>query len=323
MTFYRHIIKKAWEITWKFRFLWFFGLFAALLGNGGEYEIIMKTFGDDQSAGLFPGLKTLADTGIFTMQGLRNVAMTAATDPVNFFVVIVILLLTLAVGAFLVWLVIISQAALVNSSAKIIQNKKIAFREALQSGMNNFWPVFFLNLFNRLIFSGIFLLLLIPLVASLSLAAPIYVILFIIFIPASIFISFIIKYSIGYVVVKGQPLTISLRNGWKLFKENWLISIEMALLLALINLALGLLAIFIVLVLAVPFLFLAAIFIKFGSVAGFWIVALSGFGSFMVFLFLAGAILATFQVSAWTGLFLELINKGGTSKIVRMFGKSQ
>jgi peptidoglycan/LPS O-acetylase OafA/YrhL len=123
--------------------------------------------------------------------------------------------------------------------------------------------------------------------------------------------------------VKGQPLAISLRNGWKLFKENWLISIEMALLLALINLALGLLAIFIVLVLAVPFLFLAAIFIKFGSVAGFWLVALSGFASFMVFLFLAGAILATFQVSAWTGLFLELINKGGTSKIVRMFGKSQ
>jgi hypothetical protein len=323
MTFYRHIIKKAWEITWKFRFLWFFGLFTALLGNGGEYEIIVKTFGDEESAGLFPGLRTLADTGIFTMDGMRNVARTAATDPINFSIIIIVLLLTLAVGVFLIWLVIISQAALVNSSAKIIQNKKTAFRETLQSGISNFWPVFILNLFNRLIFSGIFVLLLIPIAVSLSLAAPLYVILFIILIPVSIFISFIIKYSIGYVVIKGQPLSAALKNGWKLFKENWLVSVEMALLLALINFALGLLAIFIVLVLSVPFLFLAAIFINFGSVAGFWLVALLGFAGFMILLFLAGAILATFQVSAWTGLFLELINKGGTSKIVRLFGKSE
>jgi hypothetical protein len=41
MSLYRSILKRAWEISWKFKYLWFFGLFAALLGNGGEFEIIL------------------------------------------------------------------------------------------------------------------------------------------------------------------------------------------------------------------------------------------------------------------------------------------
>ena len=44
MTLYRDIIKEAWQITWRRRFLWFFGLFAVLLGNGGEYEILFQNF---------------------------------------------------------------------------------------------------------------------------------------------------------------------------------------------------------------------------------------------------------------------------------------
>ncbi len=42
---YRPIFKKAWEITKQNRFLWIFGLFAALAGNGGIYEILFKGFG--------------------------------------------------------------------------------------------------------------------------------------------------------------------------------------------------------------------------------------------------------------------------------------
>ena len=42
ITLYRDIIKEAWYITWRRKFLWFFGLFAVLLGNGGEYEILIQ-----------------------------------------------------------------------------------------------------------------------------------------------------------------------------------------------------------------------------------------------------------------------------------------
>ena len=37
---YREILKKAWQITKKFRLLWVFGIFAAFLGNASEYETL-------------------------------------------------------------------------------------------------------------------------------------------------------------------------------------------------------------------------------------------------------------------------------------------
>jgi len=321
MTFYRNIIKKAWEITWKFKYLWFFGLFAALLGNGGEYEIISRTFTDDGQTQLFPNLSTIASTGIFTLTGIKNIFKIALTDPANFSITLVILLVSLALVIFLVWLVVISQAALVNGSAKIIQNKKTNFKDTLQAGMGKFWPVFALNLINRLILSGVFILLLVPVLLSFSLVSLTYIVAFVVLIPVAILISFIIKYSIGYVVVKGQGILEAISSGWGLFRKNWIISIEMALLLALINLGLGILAMLVILIIAIPFLFLAAVFLNFAAKAGFWLVIILGFLTFVVLLFTTGAIIATFQVSAWTGLFLELVNKGGVSKIVRIFSK--
>ncbi|MFA6171514.1 MAG: hypothetical protein WCW77_02470 [Patescibacteria group bacterium] len=321
MTFYRHILKKAWEITWKLKFLWFFGIFAALLGNGGEYEIITKTFIDDGQTQLFPNLSTIASTGIFTPQGLKNVLKTAQTDPINFAIVILFLLVFLALSAFLVWLVVVCQASLVGASAKYIQNKKPVFKDSIQSGIGNFWPVFTLNLINRIILTGVFTLLLIPILMSFRMVSLTYIAAFIILIPAAIFISFLIKYSIGYVVIKGQGTMESIRSGWELFKANWLVSIEMALLLALINLGLGIIAILLILIIAIPFLFLAAVFLNLAFKAGFWLVMILGLLSFIGLIVLTGAIIATFQVSAWTGLFLELINKGGVSKIVRIFSR--
>jgi multisubunit Na+/H+ antiporter MnhC subunit len=321
MPFYRNILKKAWEITWKIRFLWFFGLFAALLGNGGEYEIISRTVGGN--AELFPNLKALINTGIFTSEGLRNAGRTAVRDPLGFSVIIGALIIGLALAAFLVWLVIVSQAALVNSSAKLILNKKTDLRDGLQSGKAKFWPVFFLNLANRIIFSGIFILLLLPIVMRFNIPVIAYIFSFVVFVPVSILISFIIKYSIAYAVVKGQRMLEAVANGWLLFRNNWLISVEMSLLLAVINLILGAAAIMALLVLAVPFVFLAAVFLNLGSILGFWLIVFFGLVFFIALLCLTGAALATFQISAWTGLFLELINKGGVSKIARLLSNEK
>jgi hypothetical protein len=51
MTLYRSIFRQAWAITWQYKYLWFFGFFAALLGNGGEYEILSKGLRGDMSQG--------------------------------------------------------------------------------------------------------------------------------------------------------------------------------------------------------------------------------------------------------------------------------
>ena len=42
---YRQILKKAWQITKKFAYLWPLGIGVAFLGNGGEYQVLINQIG--------------------------------------------------------------------------------------------------------------------------------------------------------------------------------------------------------------------------------------------------------------------------------------
>jgi hypothetical protein len=92
----------------------------------------------------------------------------------------------------------------------------------------------------------------------------------------------------------------------------------MAFILFFINFLAGLIIILSILILVVPFLFLAIILYKLASVIGFWLIIMIGLVVLLCIVVLGGAALTTFQTVSWTGLFLELINKGGTSKIIRI-----
>jgi hypothetical protein len=61
--------------------------------------------------------------------------------------------------------------------------------------------------------------------------------------------------------------------------------------------------------------------IKFGLFFNFWVLMVLAFVILLMVIFLIGSVLATFQISSWTGLFIELIGRGGVSKLVRMFDK--
>ena len=125
------------------------------------------------------------------------------------------------------------------------------------------------------------------------------------------------KYAIGFVVLEESRFVDSIRSGWELFKENWLVSMEMALILFLIGLGVSIAYLFAVLILFTPFLLIGLVLSKI-TILGYVITFLIAFIFYLVALFFTGAILSTFQTVSWTTLFLQLLNKGGTSKIVRV-----
>jgi hypothetical protein len=145
-----------------------------------------------------------------------------------------------------------------------------------------------------------------------------YVIAFIIFIPVALALSFIAKYAIAYIVIKGHGFMEAVKAGWQLFIKNWLVSVEMAFILFFINFFVGLLLVLTILTLTIPLLFLALAAYKLTSLAGLWIVAVLALTMLLAIIILGGAMLATFQISSWTGLFIELTGKGGISKIIRL-----
>lgn len=318
MSFYRNILKQAWRLTWRNKYLWWFGVFAALLGNGGELEILFNRPAGGQE--LFPAWRRLASTGIFSRSALSNIGDLFQRDTLNMIFILTVGLASLAVFLFLVWLVVVSQAALVNNSAAAIKQKKHNFREGINAGVLNFWPVLVLNFLVKAAVYLLFAAISLPLIFSpASFGAKLfYIFALIVSVPLVIVLSFIMKYAVAYVVISRFRLGQAIKRGWLLFKENWLISFEMAVILFLINLLAGFGIILAILTLAVPFLFLGLISYYSFALIGPWFIAALAFTSFLLIILVIGAALSVFQISSWTGLFLELNKNGGTAKLVRV-----
>jgi len=325
MTLYRNILKSAWKNTWHNKYLWFFGLFAALIGNGGELEIFFKSFNERMDGGFVNWVKTMSSTGIFSMNALRNIGHLIMEDTGTMFLLIFTLILILVLGGFLLYLVIMSQIAIVNNTANDKLGKKHDIQTGVKAASKSFWSVLGLNFILKFFSYILFGILTIPIALSLISKGiwgygVLFVVLYIIFVPVILFFSFIIKYAIAYAVIKNEHWIESLKNGWSLFMKNKLISIEMTFILFFINLLSAFALILIFLVLSVPFIFI----LVFSNILAYMNVFFIFMGIiilFIIFTAFVGSILATFQISTWTYLFIELETKGGTSKLKRLFQK--
>ena len=326
MYLYRTILSQAIKNVWRHKYLWFFGLFAALLGNSGEMQILFYRY-DNLSSGLFPGCRRFLETGFFSKATIINIGRLAQEEPFSLFMVLSLFIIFAALSVFIISLSISSQAGLVNNAASIKTDKKHSFKEGLATGMKNFWPVLGLNIILKLIIFIIFVILSLPIIASISTAnftttSLIFVISFLIYVPLAITLAFIIKYAVAFVVIKGSRFFESIKLGWKLFIKNWLVSIEMAFILFFINFLAAVLLLLLLLVFSVPFLFIILLFAKFGLVFYTWIIIVLAIIFYLSAIVLAGSVLSAFQIFSWTGLFIELIGKGGVSKLTRLFSKN-
>lgn len=319
---YRNILKQSWQVIWHNKYLWFFGIFATLLGNVGEGKILSYILGENDR-NILSTFNHISQTGIFSHQAFSNITTMMSQDPSSFFKVIIFFLLILVLSGFLIWLATVSQVAIVNNTVNIIKQKKHNFQEGINVGVKNFWCIFILNIIVNIVIVFILTIISLPFIfgkINIIIASLFYVILFIIFISIAISLSLIAKYAIACIIIKGYKLFDAIKFSWKLFKDNWIVSLEMAFILFFINFVAGLIIILLLLTLATPFILLAFIFYYFASSFGFWAVVMLAFLSALLFIVIGGSMLSTFQISSWTGLFLELIKNGGTPKIVRIFG---
>lgn len=328
MFLYRGILKKSLAITWRHKYLWFFGLFASLLSGAGRYNMSFSRVSKNWDESFFANFVHLTKSGVFNANTFSNLGLLFKQDPISTTVYIVFSLIFITLSLFLLWLIIVSQIGLVNNSAKIIKNnkgKKTTIREGVDAGIKNFWPVLGLNLIINSLIGFLAILIGLPLIFITVRSGGgidlLYFVLFIIFIPLALIFSFLLKYAICYIVIKGKSFIDSIGAAWRLFIENWLISIEMAFILFFIDvlsiLALGLA----ILILAIPYLFIAFGLSSLVSLNLFWILLILGIVLIILLVILAGSVIACFKLVAWTDLFINLTGKGGLSKIIRLAEK--
>jgi len=166
--FYRDILGQAWKNTWRNKYLWFFGLFAALLGNGGEIGLIFRGLNADTGNGFLFRFKEFVSTGIFSKEIFANIAYLATEAPFSLFMVMAVLFIFLLLVLFMLWLIMVSQGALIHNAVRISTGKKHDFKDGLEMGIKKFWPVFFLNVSLKIIIFAVLALISVPIITALS-----------------------------------------------------------------------------------------------------------------------------------------------------------
>lgn len=328
MLSYRSILKQAWKISWKNKYLWFFGFFASFISFTAEFKVISRSISLETGIKTLNNIKMFLNTGILSKGSWQNILELFKNDPKSIIFLIFIFLLILAITFFFIWLATVSQIGIISSVNKIMKNsrEKLNIRTELKTGNKKFWPIFGLNLIVSIIINAIYLLIslmfILVVLKGQTFSTFLYGIIFIIFIPISLFLSFIFKYAIAYSIIENEKFCNSIKQGWNLFFKNWLISVEVAIILFFINLV-AIILLSIISFIGFFLLFgiaLSAVFMT-SSAFLFWLILIIGILLLLAILILGGSLLNVFQISSWTDLFVQLRNKGGVSKLERTFQK--
>lgn len=327
--FYRQILKRAWEITWENKILWFFGFFAlALLGNNRAYNLVLNNLDlisrEDLTTfytfRLYERALTSFDGIIIFFNGLGNLII---NKPLSFFLSILIFLAVTTLMLALVWLMINSQICLIKGIDRAKEKKKIGIKDSFLLARKYFWPILGLNIVVQIIIYLLFIIFIYPAIAYSSffsaLTSILFIFFFVIFIPLSIILAFLTIYASSFIVLRDQKLIKSIGSAWQLFYKNWIPSLEMGLILFFIDIAAALGLIILIILLGIPFLLLSVIFYFLASQAGLIFVAILMVICLIALIIIFTAILSTFQYSAWTLLFLNLTEKNFSGKIVEIF----
>jgi hypothetical protein len=292
---FTQILKDSWRMTWKHRFLWWFGLLIALGSGGGmQFRSIGSQGKNPQGEMIAENWKRIIDNyGTWIWIGIA---------------VIIIL-------AIVVWLLrIISQAGIIRSIDQINRGESTNFASGFSQGKVYFWKIFFIDIVISFLLLLLVIVFLVPVIflftnKAIVLGVLIALMAVAIFIPIAVMAGYMRRYSYYYIVLANLDVRAALENSYLVFRRNIIPSIILSLifipvsiifLLAVISVAIIVGAIFFVLGLVVHFIFpIIAVYIVIG-------IAVLIFVSVVILL---RSVLEVFFQSAWYLFFKQIASE--------------
>jgi hypothetical protein len=147
---YSSLLSKAWNITWKFKVLWFFGFLAALGGagwggSGGGSSSPNFNFSNDSSSVNYPrGDYPRGDIPQEWQSAYDQLSKIDINTWITIGVVVICSLLLLGLAFWL--LSIVGRGGLIGGIVAADTNDKVTFREAWDTGTHNFLRLFLIRL---------------------------------------------------------------------------------------------------------------------------------------------------------------------------------
>lgn len=311
---FRNALKEAWFLVWHNSSLWLLGLLSALfagsfgLGNFiGQLMITMATGGNAAS---FLGFHMPA-------LGMSKVAA------VMWFVWLIGIMIALAIAV--VYISVTSRTALLIATADYYKKGVYPkLSKIWNDGLKFFWKIFTIELARKIILGLAVLFFGFVWICLPFDQGALNLIINIVALTATIAIGWAVSaisvFASGYAVIDKKPLSSALKKGWALFHNHLLVSLEVGLILTLID------ALLIVLFTAlISFTFLPSLFIwilagAFSSPAIAILGTAIGFVITILLIAIFGAIYNTFYTSVWMYLFMKMHHEGIFSRIIHHIG---
>jgi hypothetical protein len=318
---YRAMMRQALKITWSAKYLWFFGLFAVILEGDRIVNLVVDKYPRlFESENLANSIRDSYSNDFFSLifSNIKNFFSSFTLSNT------LLMLLFLVIGVFLIWLAIISQSALFSGAYKIYKKQKTNFGDLFKFGNKIFWKTLWLNILARISLAIAWLIVASPFIivfvkSGSEWSKSAFVITsFIISIIFGLIIYFLLRYSLLFAINSGNGVKEAIKNSWKLFIKNWLVSLEMAILLFLVDFLTVIILFLGMVVIAFPLMFLA-IFLEgagFSGPTSLVIGAMYSIGVLWV-IFIA-AFSSVFRHSVWAVLFVHITEGEVIPKIVRL-----
>jgi hypothetical protein len=297
---YIEILKNAWQIAWKNRFLWWFGLIIAISSPGG-LNFNFSTGGN----------KKIDDAAVqkavdFIAQNMHWIVIGVIT--------LVALFIVLAIaGAF-------ARAGLLKSIDAILKNKPAGFKAGMKEGKKYTWKLIMMGFLIFFMALASVAILIIPVIFLLASGAYIAgallgIFAFLILIFIIILVSFLKLFGNLYIVLGELTVWNALEKAYALLQKNFASSIIMALIFIPLGLAFMMLTIAVLIALAIIFIPLGLLFYIITGIHGAVASACIGLAIFLAIFLALRSIYETFSQTAWFLFFLEIAKPKVEEKI--------
>jgi hypothetical protein len=293
------VINRAWQITWKYKVLWIFGILASCSRGSGGGSSGGGGGGGGEGNGYSP-FHTNEMERIFNQIGDWLAS--------NWWVVALIILGVILLVLISIFLGTIGRIGLIRGTLQAEEGaEKLSFGELFSGAMPYFWRVFGLSFLIGLITFLLFIPFLFFGVLTAGIGFICMLPLLCLLIPVSIAIYLIIELANVAIVKENIGLWDGWKRGWELLRTNLGPVILMGLILFVISFVIGLVIALPILMIVVP----AAIGMASGQTldTNMWIIAGVCFAAFLPVALLVQGVFNTFMGAAWTLTYNRLTNK--------------
>lgn len=291
------VLSRAWQITWKYKVLWIFGILAGCNrgggGNRGSSNVEYQTGSGDN---LFPRQWQI----FFENLGGWLVS--------HWWVMALIGLVFLVLILVAIFLGTIGRIGLIKGTLDAEAGaESLSFGTLFSESMPFFWRVFGLSL---LIFLA-FLVILSPLIFFGVVTAGVGFLcilpLLCLLVPVGIVVNLILELANVAIVKENVGIWDGFRRGWEMIRTNIGPLLVMALILFAISLAIGLIIAMPIFIIVIP-AFIASIGMGQGSNISYIPLIVAGlcFAAYLPVAWLLNGVLTTYIGSAWTLTYLRL-----------------